>query len=688
MNYPIIINLLLGICFFCTSTVVIANQSKDETHRALIEQLKNLTLEDLIEVETFNPKASSAARKEQKLTDTAGALFVITQEDIRRSGITTLPEILRLVPGVQVARVNANRWAISIRGSNGLFASKLLVMIDGRSVYSLLRSEVNWEVQDVMLEDVERIEVIRGPGASLWGANAVNGIVNIITKSSEQTQGNLISLYAGTNEEKAIASFRHGGTFNDGNSHYRVYGKLYNHDNFITESGQKNYDQWEMHRSGFRTDTQIDTQESLTIQGDVYDGKTRQDVFLALPMPGMVQDDILLRGFNLLSRWEQTSESGDISLQAYYDRAQRDEITYNERRDNIDLDFQHRFLYSENQEYIWGLGYRFTHDKLEGTPTLSYTPDKKSDYLYSAFVQGEFRLPLDFLNISGETPQEPSDWIKLTVGSKFENYGASNTEVQPTLRVLWAANNQHSLWAAVSKAMRIPSRSDKDISFFLFYQVPEAGINGISHGIGNHDFQPEELIAYELGYRFYPNQKFLLDTNIFYHDYKQLRTIEITEFQPFLTLKADNLMYGEVYGLETALHWQLFDNFKLISTYSYLNTQLHLQTGSVDPYSELSEEGNNPHHQITLRTLIDLPHNMEFDTLWSYVDDVPSQQAYHYTRLDMRLGWKPTPHLSLSVGGRNLLNERHREFGIGVGGGIIFPSEVSRTWYLQLGYEF
>jgi len=511
MNYRITI-ILLGSWLFGLAYPVMAIHHPDEQRRALIEQLKSLALEDLIEVETFNPKASSAARKEQKLTDTAAALFVITQEDIRRSGITTLPEVLRLVPGVQVARINANRWAISARGFNGLFSSKLLVMIDGRSVYTLLRSEVYWDVQDVLLEDVDRIEVIRGPGASLWGANAVNGIINIITKSAKDTTGNSVSLHAGNAEEKTIASFRHGGSFSD-TAHYRVYGKFYDHDNFSSEQGLKGYDQWEMRRGGFRTDTELNTEDTLTLQGDIYGGTARQDVFLFTPAPRVEQDEIRVAGFNLLGRWEHNTERGNMALQAYYDRTQHDEFVYGEHRGNFDLDFQHRFRYSENQEYIWGLGYRFTYDKLRNSPTMSYTPDKQHNKLYSAFVQGEFKIPLNPLFILNmANPQEPNDWIKLTIGSKFENYGSSEVEVQPTIRALWAVNHQHSLWGAISKAVRIPSRSDKDIKFLVFFP---GATNSVALGTGNPDVLPEELIAYELGYRFYPNQDFLLDTNIF-----------------------------------------------------------------------------------------------------------------------------------------------------------------------------
>jgi iron complex outermembrane receptor protein len=361
-------------------------------------------------------------------------------------------------------------------------------------------------------------------------------------------------------------------------------------------------------------------------------------------------------------------------------------LAYGEHRGNFDLDFQHRWQRTENQEYIWGLGYRFTHDEIRGTPILSYHPDRQQDRLYSAFVQGEFKIPLNPLGIFGVvTPQEPNDWIRLTIGSKFEKYGSSDLEIQPTIRALWAANNQHSLWGSISKAVRIPSRSDKDINFFLFHPL----VNGVARGTGNPDFLPEELISYELGYRFYPNQDFLLDTNVFFHDYNQLRTIEIVSLSPIPTLSAGNQMYGEVYGLELSLHWQVSKTWKLISTYSFLDTQLHRLATSTDTNSESSEEGNNPHHQATLRSLFNPYRNVEFDMTWYYVDNVPSQRATsHYTRFDVRLGWKPMPRLTLSLGGRNLFDQNHNEFGVGVSGGILFPNEVPRTWYLQLGYEF
>jgi iron complex outermembrane receptor protein len=641
-----------------------------QAKRAIIAQLKGLNLEELIEVETFNPKAMSAARKIQKLSETAAALFVLTQEDLRRAGVTRISEALRMLPGVQVARIDANKWAISARGLNGPYASKLLVMIDGRSVYTPLRSEVNWDVQDLLIEDIARIEVIRGPGASLWGANAVNGVINIITKSAQETQGNLITTYAGKGEEKGIVGVQHGGTLENGLA-YRVYGKFYDHDHFLNAEGQAQHDDWQMHRGGFRLDWKATDKDSFSLQSDAYDGTANQTVLVSLPVLHFLNDEVELEGANVLGRWERHLDQGDMILQAYYDHTYREDSALGESRDTYDIDFQHRWPRNDTQEYIWGLGFRQSRDNIANSPVLFYNSAQRQSNLFSAFVQGEFLL-------------QP---VRLTVGSKFEHNNYTGWEIQPTLRALWNLNAQHSFWAAVSRAVRTPSRSDVDANTETIDVQRQIKLSVRSV----HNVVSETLQAYELGYRFAPSKRLLVDTTAFVNRYDKLRNIEQIGFDffslpPTIILENNNKMYGEVYGLELALHWQVLETWKLVGTYSYLNVQLHLH-GPSNLLGE-SEEGDSPRNQASLRSLWTLPYKMELDGAWYYVDNVPNQHTKRYHRFDVRFGWQPKPAWELSLGARNLFDSQHREFGRAFNGNIIFADEVPRAVYMQLKYRF
>ncbi|EDN68539.1 TonB-dependent receptor [Beggiatoa sp. PS] len=655
-----------------------ANIDDQKERRAIIDQLKNLSLEDLIQVETFNLKAGLAGRKVQKLTETAAALFVITQEDIRRAGITHLAEALRMVPGLQVARINAHEWAISARGLNETNASKLLVMIDGRTVYSPLRSDVIWNLQDLLIEDVERIEIVRGPGASLWGANAVNGIINIITKSTKDTQGNLASFHLGKGEEKSIISLRHGGSLTN-NGHYRIYGKFYQHDNFKNSQGQEQPDEWEMKWAGFRIDWDSSQDDTLTLQGDIFDGFIQNTNTFFTPVIQTITNQHEKKGLNLLARWQKNLTHGEMILQSYYDVSQQNRGLFDYFRGIYDLDFQHRWQRNEQHEWIWGLGFRYIHDDIDGSSNTTYTPPKRQDRLFSAFIQNEFKIPLN------SSLEEDKTELRLIVGSKFEHNDYSGFEFQPTARLLWNLNDRHNIWAAISRAVRTPSRSESDIRL----NVPSPQFQILIQG--NPDLQSETLLSYELGYRFNLTNQFLLDTSLFYNEYDKLRTLEQVDFRPFpppslLALQVDNQMYGEIYGLELATHWQVKDNWKLITTYSYLDTQLHLQTTSLDGNNSESIENNSPHHQANIRSLLTLAHEVEFDTALYYVDNLSNQNVAHYTRFDVRLGWQPGDNLTLSLGARNLLDKQHNEFSGEER--TETNSEVPRTFYLQLKYQF
>jgi iron complex outermembrane recepter protein len=576
-----------------------------------------------------------------------------------------------MVPGLQVARIDANKWAISARGLNGQYTSKLLVMVDGRSVYTQLRSEVYWDVQDLLIEDVAYIEVIRGPGASLWGANAVNGVINIVTKSAKETQGTLLTTHFGSHGEEAIVGLRHGGELDNGVA-YRIYGKFYEHDNFVNATGEAHNDHWNMKRGGFRLDWE-GGDNTLHFQGQAYQGVIQQKLLEAETI-SIINDQGEVEGFNLLGRWQHDLSEGEFILQTYLDHTEREDFSLGEMRKTYDIDFQHRWQRHDKQEFIWGLGFRHTRDHITNSEVLSYEPKKRADNLFSAFLQGEFLFEPD---------------LKFTVGSKIEHNDYTGFEIQPTLRGLWTLNPEHSVWAAISRAVRTPSRSDDNAHLNTFSSLFDFRMEGV----GSQDFQSEALLAYELGYRFKLGKRFLLDSSFFFHQYDKLRNVDLIDFNPLtipptLTFKTNNKMKGEIFGLEASSHWQVLDSWRLVGSYSYLQVQLHVDESTTALLLEETEEDETPHHQATLRSLLSLPQHFELDSALYYVDNLPKYNISHYLRADLRLGWKPISGLDLSLGVRNLFDKQHREFGDGFNGNSLIGSEVVRTFYLQLKYQF
>jgi len=401
--------------------------------------LTELTLEQLMTVEI-----TSASKKEEPLWDSAAAVFVITGEDIRRAGMKSIPEALRLAPGVQVAQFGANRWAISARGFNATFSNKLLVLIDGRTVYTPLFAGVFWDAQDTLLEDIERIEVIRGPGGTLWGANAVNGVINIITKQAKATQGGYVEVGGGT-EERGFVGTRYGGRIGS-DLFYRGYFKYANHDNLVTATGHEGIDDWRTYRGGFRLDWEPSTRDTVTVQGDLYKGDFGQ----TLPIPSLLppfsatresRDDFA--GGNVLSRWRhRMADRRETSVQFYYDRTHRDELLFHETRDTVDLEFQHRFPLGARHDLIWGVDTRVTIDALNkiNSPTLVFEPRRRTDHLVSGFIQDQIALI--------------HDRLMLTLGSKFEHNSFSGFEAQPNARLVYSPNAWNRVWTAVSRAVR------------------------------------------------------------------------------------------------------------------------------------------------------------------------------------------------------------------------------------------
>lgn len=617
-----------------------------------LSELATLNLDTLLNLEI-----SSVSRKEQKLTESAAAVYVITQEEIRRAGATSLPEALRLVPGLEVARIDAKNYAISARGFNDQFANKLLVMIDGRSVYTPLFSGTFWDVQDTVMADVDRIEVIRGPGATVWGANAVNGVINVITKSSQQTQGTLVSV-GGGNPDYGIAAIRHGGQLRE-NAFYRVFVKGITHGD-MSGVGDSN-DGFSMLRGGLRTDWNLSEQSTLTFGGEVSDGWLNQTYLTPSLLPPYEFENaqvVRVKGGNGLGRWVRDfSEDSKLTVQASYERTVREASIFYEDRSTYDIDGNHQVALTERHTLGYGLGYRLTTDNLQDTFTISHSPRRRQFQLFSGFVEDEIQLA--------------PDKLRLTLGSKFEHNDFTGFEVQPGGRMIWTPDGHHSIWGAISRAVRTPSRAERDIELHMRTYPP--GVAGpfpaVQTFFGSEDFNSEELTAYEIGYRVQPHKRFAVDLATFYNEYDSLRTlrpaapyVDMTGGVPHVIVpfEADNNLRGRTYGGELALSWQATDQWQLRGSYSHLQMELH-RTGSTRDYVE-DFHRRSPQHQFALRSYLELPRHFELDGGIRYVSELPGLNIPAYTSLELRLGWRPSPNWEFSIVGRNLLDGRHPEF--------------------------
>lgn len=657
------------------------------------EEKSAVTLEEELRWLQAEAIIFSASRSEQRVSETSAAVFVITQEDIRRSGVTSIPEALRMVPGFQVARIDCNTWAISSRGFNEELASKLLVLIDGRTVYHPFFSGVVWREKDVMLEDVERIEVIRGPGAAMWGANAVNGVINIITKNAQDTQAGLISAGAG-NEEKAFGSLRYGSKINE-KTFCRAYFKGFDRDEFVGPHGENTDDYWQVYRGGFRIDGELNNKDSFALHGDIYDGyaKNKENQFAPLP-PYALFDDVKNRffGVNIVGRWDRKfSDTSDMALQAYYDRTE-DKIDYtlnNEKFklvvDTFDIDFQHRFKLSGRHDFMWGLGFRFISDDFKNTLMFSVVPVSRDITLFSTFIHDEISLI--------------EEKLKLILGSKFEKNDYTDYEVQPNARLLCTPSENQTVWGAISRAVRVPSRGQHDIRALYKGVLPPNALYPNSpmafiQGQGKRDFDSEDLIAYELGYRVQPSDILYLDIAAFYNDYDNLASTEMgTPFSetsiasPHLAIPLflKNKNSAETYGLELSAQWQAMKNWRLQMAYSYLEMNLHPGSGTTDPKPE-GKEGESPQNQFTLRSSLDLPRDIQLDAFVRYVDDLPQLKIDSYVEADINLGWKVKENLEISFSGRNLLEASHPEFDRSGGTAVI--TEIERSFYGKVAWKF
>ncbi len=618
------------------------------------EDLLEMSLEDLMNVEV-----TSVSKKAESKQLAAAAITVLTSEDIRRGGFTSVPEALRMVPGVEVARIDASRWAISIRGFRQEFSNKLLVMIDGRSLYTPLFGGVVWAEQNFAMDDIERIEVIRGPGGTLWGANAVNGVINIITKKASDTQGVHGHLFAGTQE--AGLGARVGSTIGE-HTQYRFSGKAEKIQDYDIDSDDNADDEWGQLRLGTRSDTKVGDAGHLTVLADYFDVDLERAIVV-----GLAEFDrrhARSRGGDVQAQYaHDLGSAGHVEAKAYYDTVSR-RITNEEDSHTLDLALQHNFDLTSNLGMIWGAEYRYwtTHT---GDPIgpIGYDPNDTDFHLGDAFLQ----LQLDVLD----------DHVALIAGTKLGGNNWSGFEYQPSGRIVVKPVEGHTIWAAVSRAVRIPTFTDRD----LFGNIGPIELRG------EHDVRSEELFSVEIGYRFYQLERFTAELSGFYSEYEDVLSLTGT----FPTYNFENAIESKMHGGELELSFLPLDRLRITTSYAFLVIDEKLPDPAIRFPLTTRQNDSDPHHQVTIRSFLQLPKDVEFDAALYWVDGLegvtPSisvDNVTQYFRVDLRLAWRPIPGLELSLIGQNLADGRHAEF-FDIQGNQ--SSQVPRSGYAMVRFD-
>lgn len=610
----------------------------------------------------MNIKVTTASRHPQKLTKVPSAVFVITQDDIRRSGATNIPDALRMAPGVEVERIGTDKWAISIRGFNSRFSNKLQVLMDGRSVYLPVTSGVIWSQQDTLIEDIERIEVICGFSAGVWGVNAVNGVINIITKKAADTQGTLLTAGGGSFEQ-GFAGARYGGKINE-ETPFRVYAKGFARDHTESVAGGNNHDQWHSGRGGFRIDHSRGI-DQFTVQGDIFFNFTGDAVnkstlgLSSIPTSGRGQEE----GGNIRLRWDRTlSDRSSIMLQTYYDQVRRSFPTAQTHIQSFDIDFQHRFPLWDRHDVTWGSNYRLYHTKLPVTDTTIYTPQVRTNQLFSGFIRDDITLI--------------PDRLFFTLGTRLDRNDFTGLEIQPNARLMWTPNNEQSIWMAVSRAVRTPSRAENDIHLKTSQVNNMPALAGLPYPVfavleGNHRFQSEKLMAYELGYRQQLSPQASVDIAGFINDYSQLRDFSFGALsfstglpnQFLLPMIVNNQASALTYGAEVSADWKPRNNWRIQGNYSFLDMQVSSSplARKVDPGTAAADK-INPQHQFSLRSNYDLSEKMEINLWLRYTSEISYYRIPGYVTMDTRLTYRPAKNIELFVVGQNLFSQQHREF--------------------------
>lgn len=669
------VSLLLGLALASSSASFAAPQGPGD-----IDSVLNLSLEELMQI-----TVTSASKKEQSLAQTAAAVFVISNDDIRRSGATNVPEVLRLAPGVQVAAIGQNRWSVSIRGFNSRFSNKLLVLVDGRAIYSSAFSGVFWEHNNIPLANIERIEVIRGPGGSLWGANAVNGVINIITYSAKDTQGGLLSASAG-NELRGTAMARYGWAL-DEETHLRLHANAKSVDGGQAVTGGDGPDTWKTKQAGFRLDARRGG-DRYSLQGNISDyraGDRIAAITAAPPYNTRLNSDGTGQSAHLLGRWERPTATGSHSLQAFFDHSDTDLGVARYQSDTFDLEYQQQIT-GETHDVVWGLGYRASKDQIDATAHTLFADRGKSFSLSSAFIQDDITLV-------------PNLW-RLTLGARLEHNDFTGLEVQPNVRLLWTPTAHDSLWAAASRAVRTPSRGERSSTAFVmpptFLPVPPFFIPPLAT-VGDPKMDSEKLNALDLGWRRQWSRTLTSEVTAFYYRYADLRGIlppgptTPPLFQggnPYLPLNLTNTIGAESYGLEGAVDWLPLPNWRLQA-----NTALfHIRPRDPLPGASGGEFSDaTPGRQVSLRSSLDITSQVQWDVWLRRVGKIitsanATATVPAYSSLDMRLAWKATRDLEISLIGQNLLESSHLEY---ISQNIYsLPVKIERGVYLKADWKF
>ena len=616
-------NKVLLILFFLNAPLFLCAQKNARSDMA---SLLKLSLEDLM-----NIKVTSVSKNSEKLEEAASAIQVITQADIHNSGAKTLPEALRLASNLQVAQVNSSQWAISARGFNNVLANKLLVLINGRAVYTPMYAGVFWDVQNVLLEDIDRIEVISGPGGALWGSNAVNGVINVITKSSKDTKGFYAEAGAGSNLP-GTASLRYGGKLNDKIT-YRMFGAGFHLGNTQLTNGSKANDEWTMGRAGLRMDWDVTPKDLITFEGSIYSGR---------PNPDGNDTSIIARGDNLTVRWSHSASArSDFQLQFYYDHTLRNFGNgFKEVLKTYDIDWQNRIALCDRHEVTYGANFRIMDHNVTNLPLFGFFPGRKDLYLYSAFAQDKIALI--------------KDRLRFTIGAKIEHNSYTDFEFQPNARLAFTPTKKQTIWAAVSQAVRTPSRIDRDFVAFL---AP-----GLAFIRGDSNFVSETLTAYELGWRIQPSKNLSVSASSFYNVYDNIRSAEPGPIPPFnIPITFGNGVKGASYGIELSGIYQLTSWWNLKGGYTFFKKDLSLKSGSKDA-NNATAESDDPQHQFVIQSKVILPARFEFGTVIRYIDKLPKPYVPSYFGLDLRVGWRPSKAIELNLVAQNLLDKYHSEF--------------------------
>lgn len=633
-----------------------------------LSSLKQMSLDELADI-----RVSIASQRSERVEDTAAAVTVLTAEDIRRSGATTIPELLRTVPGLNVARIAASEWAVSARGFNNQFANKLLVMVDGRSVYTPFFSGVLWDELNLVMQDIDRIEVVRGPGGSTWGANAVNGVINIITRHSEDTQGNLVGTVVGNHQSELVA--RHGYQLGN-NSFGRVYAKVHQADRFANPDPANQDDmRWSGGRAGFRNDWESGG-HSVTVQGEAF----RE----------MKPDERQYSGAHLLGHWERARDDGSRDeVRAYYNQFNLDHWraagnAATAQIDTADLNYRHHFAEHGPHSLIAGFGYRAVHADANLTLPTTVTRPQRTDQLFSIFAEDTIAL---------------AERLRLTLGLKGEHNDFTGLEWQPSARLRWTLPSGSTAWMAVSRAVRTPSVIE-DSATLVSNLAPSPQTFGLPvtvSAFGNPDLASERLTAYEIGFRTQLSSRLSLDTAAFINDYDRLISIDMIGV-PSLTIppfpprsmtwmaRAGNNLEGRAAGFEVSLDYRPSPTWRLLSAYTYLDLNLRTKPGNTE-ILPLRAEGESPRHQISLISRSDLRHDIELDLQARYVSALPAQAVADYLTADMRLAWRASKSTDVALVGRNLIGPSHTEFGgLALISSTAYP--IPREYYLTANLRF